>query len=70
MNSGQGSATSPNVNPGSILIEHIRSFLHLTTQAPLEYVCKSALYLLTHVPATRPAVFEYIGTFYKVENES
>ena len=51
---------------GSLLIEHIRSFLHLTTQAPLEYVCKSALYLLRNVPATRPAVFEYIGTFYKV----
>lgn len=55
-----------NPNPGSILIDNLRSFLHLTTQAPLELVCKSSLYLLTHVPATRPAVFEYIGTFYKV----
>lgn len=48
------------------LIDHLRSFLHLTTQAPLEYVCRSALYLLTHVPSTRHAVLEYIGTFYKV----
>ncbi len=55
-----------NVNAGSGLIDNLRSFLHLTTQAPLELVCKSALYLLRHVPATRPAVFEYIGTFYKV----
>ena len=61
MNPNQNSA-----NPGSILIENLRSFLHLTTQAPLELVCKSSLYLLTHVPATKPAVFEYIGTFYKV----
>lgn len=55
-----------NPNPGSILIENLRSFLHLTTQTPFEVVCKSALYLLSHVPATRPAVFEYIGTFYKI----
>jgi hypothetical protein len=48
------------------LIDHLRSFLHLTTQAPLEYVCRSALYLLNHVPSTRHAVLEYIGTFYKV----
>ncbi len=70
MNQAQASSSSASSNPvasqGSLLIEHIRSFLHLTTQAPLEYVCKSALYLLTHVPATRPAVYEYIGTFYKV----
>ncbi len=69
MNQPQTSSSAqsnPTANQGSLLIEHIRSFLHLTTQAPLEYVCKSALYLLTHVPATRSAVYEYIGTFYKV----
>jgi hypothetical protein len=52
--------------PESQLIEHLRSFLNLTTHAPLEYVCNSALYLLNHVPSTRHAVLEYIGTFYKV----
>lgn len=66
MNQKKTSAASPAQNPDSILIDHIKSFLHLTTQAPLEYVCKSSLYLLTNVPATRLAVFEYLGTFYKV----
>lgn len=48
------------------LLDNLRSFLHLTTQAPIELVCKSSLYLLTNVPSTRHAVLEYIGTFYKV----
>lgn len=48
------------------LFQHLRSFIHLTTQAPLEHVCTSSLYLLTRVPSTRHAVIEYIGTVYKV----
>jgi hypothetical protein len=59
-------STSLGGTTDSILIQHLKSFLHLTTQAPLEYVCTSALYLLNHVPSTRHAVLEYIGTFYKV----
>lgn len=58
------SSTGPSTE--SVLSQHLKSFLHLTTQAPLEYVCTSALYLLNHVPSTRHAVLEYIGTFYKV----
>lgn len=54
--------SGPNLN----FFQHLRSFIHLTTQAPLENVCKSALFLLTRVPSTRHAVIEYIGTFYKV----
>jgi hypothetical protein len=61
------SSSSANTNmQESILSQHLKSFLYLTTQAPLEYVCTSALYLLNHVPSTRHAVLEYIGTFYKV----
>ena len=61
------SASSSTSSPAdSAIIQHLKSFLHLTTQAPLEHVCTSALYLLNHVPSTRQAVLEYIGTFYKV----
>ncbi|RMZ95039.1 Integrator complex subunit 5 [Brachionus plicatilis] len=48
------------------LVQHLRSFIHLTTQAPLEQICKSSLYILTRVPSTRHAVIEYISTFYRV----
>jgi hypothetical protein len=48
------------------LLENLRTFLYLTTQGHIELVCKSALYLLTNVPSTRHAVFEYMATFYKV----
>jgi hypothetical protein len=59
--------TSPNkLRPEQNVIEHLHSFLHLTTQAPLETVCRSSLFLLANVPSTRHAVLEYIGTFYKV----
>ena len=59
-------STSTPPAPDAELHEHLASFLRLTTQAPLEYVCKSAIYLLRHVPSARFAVLEYIGTFYKV----
>jgi hypothetical protein len=49
-----------------VLAHNLHIFLHLTDQAPVETVCKAALYLLDHVPATRPAVLEYLGTLYKV----
>ena len=63
---GTTSASTTTGPTDSLLIQHLKSFLHLTTQAPLEYVCTSALYLLSHVPSTRHAVLEYVGTFYKV----
>lgn len=60
------SETSYEVSDRSNLLQHLRSFIHLTTQAPLEQICKSSLYILTRVPSTRHAVIEYISTFYRV----
>jgi hypothetical protein len=59
------STSLPKVNEPELL-ENLRTFLYLTSQGHIESVCKSALYLLTNVPSTRHAVFEYIATFYKV----
>jgi hypothetical protein len=47
-------------------LEHLRCFLQLGAQAPLEVICKSALYLLKNIPSARFAVLEYIGVFYKI----
>jgi hypothetical protein len=58
--------TANNFTSDTELIENLRTFLYLTTQGHIELVCKSALYLLTNVPSTRHAVFEYMATFYKV----
>lgn len=60
------SDNNPSSSTEMNLFQHLRSFIHLTTQAPLEQVCKSSLYILTRVPSTRHAVIEYISTFYRV----
>jgi hypothetical protein len=60
------SGTSPAKSADSQVLDNLRSFLQLNNQVPIENVCKSALYLLNHVPSARHAVFEYIATFYKV----
>ncbi|CAF0791809.1 unnamed protein product [Brachionus calyciflorus] len=60
------SENNPNSSNELNLLQHLRSFIHLTTQAPLEQVCKSSLFILTRVPSTRHAVIEYISTFYRV----
>lgn len=60
------SETNFEVSDRNNLLQHLQSFIHLTTQAPLEQICKSSLYILTRVPSTRHAVIEYISTFYRV----
>jgi hypothetical protein len=50
----------------NLTTEQLHTFLHLTTQAPLESVCRSSLYVLANVPAGRQGVLEYLSTFYKV----
>lgn len=64
--SGEGTGSSNVVEAANPTLDHLRTFLHLTTQAPLETVCRASLHVLAHVPAARQAVLEYLSTFYKV----
>lgn len=61
--SGEGTSCGEVPSP---TLDQLRTFLHLTTQAPLETVCRASLHVLTHVPGSRQAVLEYLATFYKV----
>jgi hypothetical protein len=70
MAQNSGSQFGPNpytsLNLEATLASSLHVFLHLADQAPVETVCRSALYLLEHAPATKQAVFDYLGTLYKL----
>lgn len=48
------------------IAEHLHSFLYFSNQLSIENVCKSAIYLLINIPASRQAAIEHISTFYDI----